>query len=70
MDMVYGIGVDVFDSFVVVVLLLVKGWGCDMLVGVLVGFWYMIEGLVYFMFDGVCELICVFWFGVFSLVVV
>lgn len=46
-DTVYGIGADAFDSRAVGNLLAAKGRGRDMPVGVLVGSWHTIEGLVY-----------------------
>src|SRR4051812_50055961 len=51
-DTVYGIGADAFDSTAVDALLSAKGRGRDMPVGVLVGSWHTIEGLVYGMPDG------------------
>jgi L-threonylcarbamoyladenylate synthase len=69
-DTVYGIGADAFDSAAVAALLSVKGRGRDMPVGVLVGSWHTIEGLVYTMPDGAQELIRAFWPGALSLVVV
>jgi L-threonylcarbamoyladenylate synthase len=69
-DTVYGIGADAFDSAAVAALLSAKGRGRDMPVGVLVGSWHTIEGLVYTMPDGARELIRAFWPGALSLVVV
>lgn len=69
-DTVYGIGADAFDSTAVDALLSAKGRGRDMPVGVLVGSWHTIEGLVYSMPDGARELIRAFWPGALSLVVV
>jgi L-threonylcarbamoyladenylate synthase len=69
-DTVYGIGADAFDSAAVAALLSAKGRGRDMPVGVLVGSWHTIEGLVYTMPDGAHELIRAFWPGALSLVVV
>ncbi|MDU9793802.1 Sua5/YciO/YrdC/YwlC family protein, partial [Helicobacter pylori] len=69
-DTVYGIGADAFDSSAVAALLSAKGRGRDMPVGVLVGSWHTIEGLVYSMPDGARELIRAFWPGALSLVVV
>ncbi len=69
-DTVYGIGADAFDSAAVALLLSAKGRGRDMPVGVLVGSWHTIEGLVYTMPDGAHELIRAFWPGALSLVVV
>jgi L-threonylcarbamoyladenylate synthase len=68
-DTVYGIGADAFDSTAVAALLSAKGRGRDMPVGVLVGSWHTIEGLVYTMPDGASELIRAFWPGALSLVV-
>jgi L-threonylcarbamoyladenylate synthase len=68
-DTVYGIGADAFDSAAVAALLSAKGRGRDMPVGVLVGSWHTIEGLVYTMPDGARELIRAFWPGALSLVV-
>src|SRR6516164_8184908 len=68
-DTVYGIGADAFDGAAVAALLAAKGRGRDMPVGVLVGSWHTIEGLVYAMLDGARELIRAFWPGALSLVV-
>jgi L-threonylcarbamoyladenylate synthase len=68
-DTVYGIGAEAFDSAAVTALLSAKGRGRDMPVGVLVGSWHTIEGLVYAMPDGARELIRAFWPGALSLVV-
>jgi L-threonylcarbamoyladenylate synthase len=68
-DTVYGIGADAFDSTAVAALLAAKGRGRDMPVGVLVGSWHTIEGLVYTMPEGARELIRAFWPGALSLVV-
>lgn len=68
-DTVYGIGADAFDNSAVTALLAAKGRGRDMPVGVLVGSWHTIEGLVYTMPDGARELIRAFWPGALSLVV-
>ena len=68
-DTVYGIGADAFDSAAVAALLSAKGRGRDMPVGVLVGSWHTIEGLVYTMPEGARELIRAFWPGALSLVV-
>jgi L-threonylcarbamoyladenylate synthase len=69
-DTVYGIGADAFDSTAVDALLSAKGRGRDMPVGVLVGSWHTIEGLVYGMPDGARDLVRAFWPGALSLVVV
>lgn len=68
-DTVYGIGADAFDSTAVAALLAAKRRGRDMPVGVLVGSWHTIEGLVYSMPDNGRELIRAFWPGALSLVV-
>jgi L-threonylcarbamoyladenylate synthase len=68
-DTVYGIGADAFDGSAVAALLAAKGRGRDMPVGVLVGSWHTIEGLVYTMPEGARELIRAFWPGALSLVV-
>lgn len=68
-DTVYGIGADAFDNTAVAALLAAKGRGRDMPVGVLVGSWHTIEGLVYAMPDGARDLIRAFWPGALSLVV-
>jgi L-threonylcarbamoyladenylate synthase len=68
-DTVYGIGADAFDGDAVAALLSAKGRGRDMPVGVLVGSWHTIEGLVFAMPDGARELIRAFWPGALSLVV-
>src|SRR5271168_4849284 len=68
-DTVYGIGADAFDSAAVTALLAAKGRGRDMPVGVLVGSWHTIEGLVYTVPAGARELIRAFWPGALSLVV-
>lgn len=68
-DTVYGLGVDAFDSAAVAALLAAKGRGRDMPVGVLVGSWQTIEGLVLHMPAGARELIQAFWPGALSLVV-
>jgi tRNA threonylcarbamoyl adenosine modification protein (Sua5/YciO/YrdC/YwlC family) len=68
-DTVYGIGADAFDSQAVAGLLAAKGRGRDMPVGVLVGSWDTIEGLVLYVPDTARELIRAFWPGALSLVV-
>lgn len=68
-DTVYGIGADAFNSAAVAALLSAKGRGRDMPVGVLVGSWHTIEGLVYTMPRGARDLIRAFWPGALSLVV-
>lgn len=68
-DTVYGIAADAFDSQAVAGLLGAKGRGRDMPVGVLVGSWHTIEGLVYYVPDTARELIRAFWPGALSLVV-
>ena len=68
-DTVYGIAADAFDNAAVAALLSAKGRGRDMPVGVLVGSWHTIEGLVFAMPDGARELIRAFWPGALSLVV-
>jgi tRNA threonylcarbamoyl adenosine modification protein (Sua5/YciO/YrdC/YwlC family) len=68
-DTVYGIGADAFNGAAVSALLSAKGRGRDMPVGVLVGSWHTIEGLVYAMPEGARDLIRAFWPGALSLVV-
>ena len=68
-DTVYGLGADAFDSQAVASLLAAKGRGRDMPVGVLVGSWHTIEGLVYSLPDNARELVRAFWPGAVSLVV-
>lgn len=68
-DTVYGIGADAFDSQAVAALLAAKGRGRDMPVGVLVGSWHTIDGLVYSVSESARELIRAFWPGALSLVV-
>ena len=68
-DTVYGLAADAFDSGGVAALLAAKGRGRDMPVGVLVGSWTTIEGLVYYVPDAARELIRAFWPGALSLVV-
>ncbi len=68
-DTVYGIGADAFDSQAVAGLLAAKGRGRDMPVGVLVGSWQTIDGLVLHVPDNARELVRAFWPGALSLVV-
>ena len=68
-DTVYGIGADAFDSSAVAALLAAKGRGRDMPVGVLVGSWHTIDGLMYTVPHSARELIRAFWPGALSLVV-
>ena len=68
-DTVYGIGADAFDSRAVAGLLAAKGRGRDMPVGVLVGSWDTIDGLVLYVPDTARELVRAFWPGALSLVV-
>jgi tRNA threonylcarbamoyl adenosine modification protein (Sua5/YciO/YrdC/YwlC family) len=68
-DTGYGLAADAFDSAAVAALLAAKGRGRDMPVGVLVGSWHTIEGLVYYVPDTARELIRAFWPGALSLVV-
>src|SRR6202012_6126358 len=68
-DTVYGIGADACNSAAVAALLSAKGRGRDMPVGVLVGSWHTIEGLVYTMPAGARDLIRAFWPGALSFVV-
>lgn len=68
-DTVYGLAADAFDSAAVAGLLAAKGRGRDTPVGVLVGSWHTIEGLVYYVPDAARELIRAFWPGALSLVV-
>ena len=68
-DTVYGIGADAFDSQAVAALLAAKGRGRDMPVGVLVGSWHTINGLVYSVSESARELVRAFWPGALSLVV-
>ena len=68
-DTVYGLAADAFDSSAVASLLVAKNRGRDMPVGVLVGSWNTIEGLVYYVPDEARELIRAFWPGALSLVV-
>lgn len=68
-DTVYGIGADAFDSQAVGALLAAKGRGRNMPVGVFVGSWNTIDGLVYSVPAAARELIRAFWPGALSLVV-
>lgn len=68
-DTVYGIGADAFDSTAVASLLSAKGRGRDMPVGVLVGSWHTIDGLVLYVPDNARKLVRAFWPGALSLVV-
>jgi L-threonylcarbamoyladenylate synthase len=68
-DTVYGVGAEAFDSAAVAELLAAKGRGRDMPVGVLVGSWHTIEGLVLTMPPGARDLVRAFWPGALSLVV-
>lgn len=68
-DTIYGLAADAFDSRAVARLLEAKRRGRDMPVGVLVGSWRTIEGLVYHVPDTARELIHAFWPGALSLVV-
>jgi L-threonylcarbamoyladenylate synthase len=68
-DTVYGLAADAFDAQAVAALLAAKGRGRDMPVGILVGSWHTIEGLVYYLPDSARELIRAFWPGALSLVV-
>jgi len=62
-DTVYGIGCDAFDSTAVASLLTAKGRGRDMPVGVLVGSWSTIDGLVLSVPAQARTLIEAFWPG-------
>ena len=68
-DTVYGIAADAFDNGAVARLLAATGRGRDMPVGVLVGSWHTISGLVYSVPEAAHELIRAFWPGALSLVV-
>jgi L-threonylcarbamoyladenylate synthase len=68
-DTVYGVGADAFDNAAVAAMLAAKGRGRDMPVGVLVGSWHTLEGLVLTMPDGARDLVRAFWPGALSLVV-
>lgn len=67
-DTVYGIGCDAFDAGAVRALLSTKRRGPDMPVGVLVGSWQTIEGLVLSVPRAARTLIEAFWPGDLSLV--
>lgn len=68
-DTVYGLGCDAFDSGAVTALLAAKGRGRDMPVGVLVGSWHTIDGLVFAVPAAARELIEAFWPGPLSIIV-
>ncbi|ORA63444.1 L-threonylcarbamoyladenylate synthase [Mycobacteroides franklinii] len=68
-DTVYGLGCDAFDSNAVTALLAAKGRGRDMPVGVLVGSWHTIDGLVFAVPSAARELIEAFWPGPLSIIV-
>ncbi|MFD6196836.1 L-threonylcarbamoyladenylate synthase [Mycobacteriaceae bacterium NPDC060252] len=68
-DTVYGLGCDAFDSNAVSALLAAKGRGRDMPVGVLVGSWHTIDGLVFSVPSAARELIEAFWPGPLSIIV-
>lgn len=68
-DTVYGLGCDAFDSTAVRALLAAKGRGRDMPVGVLVGSWHTIDGLVFGVPAAARELIESFWPGPLSIIV-
>lgn len=68
-DTVYGLGCDAFDSNAVSALLAAKGRGRDMPVGVLVGSWHTIDGLVFAVPSAARELIEAFWPGPLSIIV-
>lgn len=68
-DTLYGIGCDAFDGRAVADLLAAKDRGPDMPVGVLVGSWNTIDGLVSRVSDAARELTRAFWPGAVSLVV-
>ncbi|SDH47967.1 tRNA threonylcarbamoyl adenosine modification protein, Sua5/YciO/YrdC/YwlC family [Actinokineospora alba] len=67
-DTVYGIGCDAFNSSAVSALLAAKGRGPDMPVGVLVGSWSTIDGLVLSVPQTARTLIEAFWPGDLSIV--
>jgi L-threonylcarbamoyladenylate synthase len=68
-DTLYGIGADAFDGRAVADLLAAKHRGPDMPVGVLVGSWDTIDGLVSYVGPQARELTRAFWPGAVSLVV-
>ena len=68
-DTLYGIGCDAFDGRAVADLLAAKHRGPDMPVGVLVGSWDTIDGLVSYVTPQARELTRAFWPGAVSLVV-
>lgn len=68
-DTVYGIGCDAFDGEAVRDLLAAKNRGPDMPLGVLVGSWDTIDGLVSYVTPQARELTRAFWPGAVSLVV-
>ncbi|BBX29975.1 L-threonylcarbamoyladenylate synthase [Mycolicibacterium alvei] len=68
-DTVYGIGADAFDRDAVGSLLAAKGRSRNMPVGVFVGSWNTIDGLVYSVPPAARELIRAFWPGALSLIV-
>src|SRR5918996_462088 len=67
-DTVYGVGADAFDSEAVRALLAAKHRGPDMPVGVLVGSWSTIDGLVLSVPHQARRLIEAFWPGDLSIV--
>jgi tRNA threonylcarbamoyl adenosine modification protein (Sua5/YciO/YrdC/YwlC family) len=67
-DTVYGIGADAFDAGAVQSLLRAKNRGPDMPVGVLVGSWSTVDGLVLGVPSRARALIEAFWPGVLSIV--
>ncbi|TCO57372.1 L-threonylcarbamoyladenylate synthase [Actinocrispum wychmicini] len=67
-DTVYGIGCDAFDGGAVRALLEAKNRGPDMPVGVLVGSWTAVDGLVLSVPDAARKLIEAFWPGDLSIV--
>lgn len=68
-DTVYGIGADAFDATAVRALLQAKNRGPDMPVGVLVGSWSTVDGLVLGLSQEARTLIEAFWPGDLSIVV-